>query len=120
MRSRLCFDTIALPKETGHMSAHDDRMAAVTIRSAGPADAADVDRLAQLETRRPTPGPHLLALRDSEVVAAISLATAEILADPFRPTADVQALLRLQAKRARRAKRRPTRRGLWRLAPLRT
>ena len=95
-------------------------MAAVTIRSAGPDDAGEVGRLAQLETRPPTPGPHLLAVRNGTVVAAISLATAEVLADPFRPTADVQVLLRLQAKWARPAKRRPSRRGLSRLVPLRT
>jgi hypothetical protein len=102
------------------MAVHDNRTGEVTIRSAGGDDAVDVDRLAQLETRPPTPGPHLLALRDGEVVAAISLATAEILADPFRPTADVQALLRLQAKRGLRAERRSPRRSLSRLAPLRT
>ena len=102
------------------MAAHDDRMGELTIRPAGRGDALDVDRLAQLETRRPTPGPHLLALRDGEVVAAISLATAEVLADPFRPTADVQALLRLQVKRGLPAERRPPRRSLLRLVPLRT
>ena len=102
------------------MAIHDDRMGEVTIRPACRGDAVDVDRLAQLETRRPTPGPHLLALRDGEVIAAISLATAEVLADPFRPTADVQALLRLQAKRGQRTERRPPRRTLSRLVPLRT
>ena len=102
------------------MAVHDDPMGEVTIRPAGRGDAVDVDRLAQLETRRPTPGPHLLALRNGEVVAAISIATAEILADPFRPTADVQALLRLQATRGMWAERRPPRRSLSRLVPLRT
>jgi hypothetical protein len=78
----------------------------ITIRPAAPDDAPRLRRLAELETRAPIPGPHLIALRGGAAVAAISLASGEILADPFHPTLDVQELLRLQARRAARTLRR--------------
>jgi hypothetical protein len=77
----------------------------VTIRPAGSGDAAELRRLAQLETRALTPGPHLIALRGGAPVAAISLVSGEILADPFRRTLDVQELLRLRARHAPRQRR---------------
>jgi hypothetical protein len=81
----------------------------VTIRPARSEDRAELRRLAELETRAPTPGPHLLALREGDVVASISLATVEVLADPFQPTADVQELLRLRAGHASLRPRRASR-----------
>jgi hypothetical protein len=97
------------------VAAENELGAEVTIRPASGKDAAELRRLAELETRAPTPGPHLLALREGVVVASISLATVEILADPFRPTADVQELLRLRARRTGGSRRRE--RGIRRVRP---
>jgi hypothetical protein len=89
----------------------------VTIRAARGGDVAELRRLAELETRAPTPGPHLLALREGVAVASISLASGEVLADPFHPTLDVQELLRLRARHASQRSRRTARaRGLMRPA----
>jgi hypothetical protein len=69
----------------------------VTIRLAAADDTAVLERLAQLDTRPLPPGPHLLAERDAQIEAAISLATGELVADPFRRTAELCELLRVHA-----------------------
>jgi hypothetical protein len=83
----------------------------VTLRLAGPADDPALERLAQLESRALPPGPHLVAVRERRIDAAISLDTGEVLADPFRHTAELCALLRrhagpVRAGHERRAARR--------------
>jgi len=60
-------------------------------------DAAAVRRLAQLDSSRPPEGPVLLALVGSDPVAALGVETGRVVADPFRPTADVVAVLRQAA-----------------------
>jgi hypothetical protein len=76
---------------------------AVTLRIAGAADAPALERLAQLDTRALPPGPHLVAEREGRIDAALSLSSGELVADPFRRTAELGALLRCQAgeRRAR-------------------
>jgi hypothetical protein len=69
----------------------------VTLRLAADADGAALDRLAQLDSRLLPPGPHLLGERDGRIETAISLATGEVVADPFRRTAEVCELLRCLA-----------------------
>jgi hypothetical protein len=69
----------------------------ITLRLALPADLAALEHLAQLDSRHLPPGPHLLAERDRRIDAAISLATGEQIADPFRRTAELCALLRCHA-----------------------
>jgi hypothetical protein len=69
----------------------------IVIRPAAPDEAADVRRLAYLDSQRPLRGDVLVALQDGEPVAAISLADGRLAADPFRPSADIAELLRLQA-----------------------
>jgi hypothetical protein len=69
----------------------------VTLRLAGAADASGLERLAQLDSRPLPPGPHLVAIREERVDAAISLSTGELIADPFRRTADLCELLRCHA-----------------------
>jgi hypothetical protein len=66
----------------------------VTLRLAGPADRAALERLAQLDSSPLAPGPHLVAVREDEIEAAISLRTHELLADPFRRTVESCGLLR--------------------------
>jgi hypothetical protein len=92
-------------------------MDAVTLRLANAADGGALQRLAELESRRfPPPGPHLVGVRDGRVDAAISLSSGEVIADPFRRTAELCELLRFHARssrvarddrRARRARPRP-------------
>jgi hypothetical protein len=90
--------------------------ATVTLRLAGPADRRALERLAQLDSRRLSPGPHLIAEREGRIDAALSLASGELLADPFRHTAAVCELLRRHAKAIPAARPR-LRRGLRRLRP---
>jgi hypothetical protein len=75
----------------------------VTLRLADEADAAGLERLAELDSRPLPPGPHLVAERDRRLQAAISLATGELIADPFHRTAELCALLRCHAGEVRLA-----------------
>jgi hypothetical protein len=69
----------------------------VTVRLGAPADAGALERLAGLDSRPLPPGPHLVAEREGRVDALLSLSTGELLADPFRRTAEVCELLRCHA-----------------------
>jgi hypothetical protein len=69
----------------------------LTLRIARPDDAPAVRRLAQLDSSRPPSGPVLLAVVGSEPVAAMGVDSGSLVADPFRPTADVVAVLRRAA-----------------------
>jgi hypothetical protein len=71
--------------------------ASLTLRVARPDDAPAVRRLAQLDSSRPPGGRVLLAVVGSEPVAALGVETGAVVADPFRPTADVVAVLRRAA-----------------------
>jgi hypothetical protein len=69
----------------------------VTLRLAAAADRAALDRLAQRDCRPLPPGPHLVAQREGRIEAAVSLASGELVADPFRRTAELCELLRCHA-----------------------
>ena len=69
----------------------------VALRLAACTDLGALERLAELDSRPLPPGPHLIAERDREIRAALSLATHEIVADPFRRTAELCELLRCYA-----------------------
>jgi hypothetical protein len=71
----------------------------VLIRAARGSDGDALEGLARLDSQRPLAGDVLLAEQDGELVAA--LAGDRLIANPFRPTADVIALLRLRAGRTR-------------------
>jgi len=75
----------------------------ITIRFAYPDDAAALRRLAALDSQPLPPGPLLVAEVADEVWAAVS-ATAEAgtIADPFRHTADLVALLHERVDRLTR------------------
>src|SRR4051812_5102087 len=62
-----------------------------------PDDAAALNGLAALDSARPLDGDALVALVDETPVAAISVADGRAIADPFRRTADLVALLKLRA-----------------------
>jgi hypothetical protein len=66
----------------------------VALRRAAPSDEGALRRLAELDSRRLPPGPHLVAVREGRVDAALSLTTGEVVADPFRRTAELVELLR--------------------------
>jgi hypothetical protein len=90
------------------MSMHHDT---VTIRRAAPADAAAVERLALLDgAPRPLSGPVLLAEAGGAARAALALADGRAVSDPFHPTADLVALLRMRAALPAGTRRRGMRR----------
>jgi hypothetical protein len=69
----------------------------VTVRLGAAADVGALERLAGLDSRPLPPGPHLVAERDGRIDAALSLSTGELVADPFRRTAEVREMLRCHA-----------------------
>src|SRR5215211_2930903 len=77
----------------------------VNLRLAAPVDLPALERLGDLDSRHVPPGPHLVAEREGRIDAALSLSTGELLADPFRRTAEPCALLRCHAGGAARAPR---------------
>jgi hypothetical protein len=72
-------------------------LAGVVLRAAGPGDAAALERLAWLDSRRPLVGPVLVAEEDGVLRAALSVETGAVVADPFAVTAHLVALLRRHA-----------------------
>lgn len=88
------------------------------VRQAGPDDTAALRRLAQLDSARPLRGAVLLAEADGRLVAAVELESGRATADPFLPSANAVALLRLRARQllGPTARRRTTRRSPLRAA----
>jgi hypothetical protein len=66
----------------------------LTLRPATEDDAAAVARLVELEEALPLTGEVLLAELDSRVIAAVSVREDRAVADIFRPTAELVAMLR--------------------------
>ena len=69
----------------------------IVLRLAMAADADRVETLAQLDSARVPGGEVLLAEVDGRLQAALSLADGGAVADPFRRTAGLVALLRMRA-----------------------
>ena len=69
----------------------------VLIRAARGSDGSELERIAQLDSTHVPAGSLLVAEADGRLVAAIASSTGEAIADPFLPTADVVALLKLRA-----------------------
>src|SRR3954447_4456636 len=67
------------------------------IRPATADDDSALERLAALDSQRPIASPALIGERDGRVVAAISLADGRVVADPFVPTAQLVAVMRMRA-----------------------
>ncbi|HEV2821229.1 MAG TPA: hypothetical protein VGW11_12060 [Solirubrobacteraceae bacterium] len=74
----------------------------LTIRPAGPADRAALERLAGRDSARVPEGDVVIAMVDGELRAAITVPGGTVIADPFRPTAELVELLRLRATQLRR------------------
>jgi hypothetical protein len=71
----------------------------VVIRTATAHDEPHLVRLAALDTAPLPAGRVLLAEVDDEVQAAVEVSTGRVVADPFRPTANLADLLRVRASR---------------------
>ena len=69
----------------------------VLMRRASAEDSARIRTLAQLDNKRVPAGPFLVAEASGEIVAARSLSTGTVVADPFRLTSDIVAMLQLRA-----------------------
>jgi hypothetical protein len=68
----------------------------LTVRQARPAEPA-VEMLAQLDSVKPLTGLVLLAEAEGRPVAAVSVHDGRTAADPFLPSADAVAVLRMRA-----------------------
>jgi hypothetical protein len=71
---------------------------AVLVRRATASDATRIRILARLDDCRLPEGPFLVADMAGETVAAMSLSTGAVVADPFRRTGDACDLLRLRGE----------------------
>jgi len=90
----------------------------IAIRRATAADAPVLERLAALDSAAVPAGDVLIADAGGEPQAAVGIASGAVVADPFRPTADLVAVLRLRAATLRGSGV-PRRRRLLRPAALR-
>jgi hypothetical protein len=81
----------------------------VLIRAARGSDGPALARLAALDSAEVPAGELLVAEADGALIAARAAGSGDVIADPFRPTADVVELL---AMRGRAVEPRRSRRGL--------
>lgn len=89
----------------------------VTIRYADTLDDCALAQLAALDSSEPLALPALVADVEGEIQAALSLVDAAVIADPFRPTLGLVALLQARAEQLAAEPRRGLRAALG--APLR-
>jgi hypothetical protein len=68
----------------------------ITIRAAGPQDVDALRRLAQRDSRAVPEDEMLVAQVDGEARAAVSLATGEVIADPFHRTEELVYILNVR------------------------
>jgi hypothetical protein len=69
----------------------------VTVREANGADTRALERLAQLDSSTVPAAPVIVAVLGGEIRAAASMRDGTAIADPFRPTAGLVAMLRMRA-----------------------
>jgi hypothetical protein len=77
--------------------------APLTIRHAAADDMKSLERLAALDSRRVPSGELFVAEVGGRLVAATSIDTGAVIADPFEYTASIVELLQIQAGAARPA-----------------
>jgi hypothetical protein len=80
-------------------------ISSLTIRYADAGDTNAIDRLSQLDSRRAPRGVVLVAEIGDELWAAHSLDDGHTVADPFRPTGELVALLVERGRQLQRAAR---------------
>ncbi len=86
----------------------------VTIRRATWADVERLELLAELDEALVPAAPQLLAFVGDELWVAVSLLDGAAIADPFRPSAEVTALVRERARQLTGHDHHRRSRGLWR------
>ena len=101
---------------TTFMSTTQQNTEAVLMRRATAEDTARVRTLARLDDKRVPAGPYLVAELGGEIVAARSLATGTVVADPFRLTSDIVAMLSLRASQVSELDTRRDQRGSFQYA----
>ncbi len=74
----------------------------LTIRRLDPSDQTALARLAQLDSRAAPQSPLVGAEVEGRLLAAVSVQTGEVIADPFSRTGELRALLELRASQLRR------------------
>lgn len=94
---------MALPADTSSMTS-----TAFSIRQATQADRADLQVLAQLDSKRLADDQYTVAEMHGSIVAAVAPATGQTIADPFRRTAELVDLLRAHVGSAVVTERRHT------------
>lgn len=70
----------------------------VAVRIARPEDEAAIRRIASLDDKKAPEGRRLVAEADHEIIAALSIGGGTAVADPFRWTSDVVALMEVRAE----------------------
>jgi hypothetical protein len=83
----------------------------LTLRHANAADDDALVRLAALDSSRVPSGELLVGELDGTLVAALSVDTGAVIADPFEHTAAIVESLRLQARKSDRPAAAPVRLG---------
>jgi hypothetical protein len=73
-----------------------EKSESITIRLAGPKDAAELRRVAQRDSRPAPEGEALIAVVAGEIRAGISLRSGQAVADPFHPTEELVRMLFLR------------------------
>jgi hypothetical protein len=85
-------------------------MTSLVLRPATSVDAADLERLAALDSAEPLEGQVLVAYASGDLRAALDVNTGRAVADPFYPSAELVELLRAATSGAR-GRRSPRRRA---------
>jgi hypothetical protein len=80
----------------------------VAVRVARPEDDAAIRRIAALDGKKAPAGRVLVAEADREVIAALGIEGGHAVADPFRWTSDVVALMEMRAEQLAAADLVPT------------
>ena len=82
---------------------HRRQRGELKLRDATDADGADLLRLARLDSQGRPPAGKLIVAQDRGVlVAAMAVESSDVIADPFRATAPIVAMLRVRAEQVRR------------------
>jgi hypothetical protein len=98
-RRRVRFGRKVRARREAHLAEVED----VSVRRLDhrPSDRAALEYLADLDSSEPLTGEVLGAELDGALVAAISLTTGDVIADPFIHTGHIRSLLELRAEQLR-------------------
>jgi hypothetical protein len=84
---------------SGRMGGYDS----VAVRVARAEDESAIHRIASLDGKKAPAGRVLVAEADAEIIAALPIGGGQAVADPFRWTADVVALMEMRAEQLAQA-----------------